>query len=65
MEVDESNAELGLERILKSEAIFAKSEELQATFYAHIPAEVRLVFRNAGKYLNIHSLGQTCEMYDM
>ncbi|KAJ3533367.1 hypothetical protein NM688_g7291 [Phlebia brevispora] len=47
MDVDE---EEGVERGLKFETIFAKSEELQVTFYAHLPAEVKLVLRNADFY---------------
>ena len=45
MDVDEEDT---IERGLKYETIFAKSEELQVTFYAHLPAEVKLVLRNAG-----------------
>ncbi|THG99186.1 hypothetical protein EW026_g3129 [Hermanssonia centrifuga] len=48
MEIDEG-AEV-FERGLKFETIFAKSEELQVTFYAHLPAEVKLVLRNADFY---------------
>ncbi len=48
MEIDEG-AEV-FERGLKFETIFAKSEELQVTFYAHLPAEVKLVLRNAGEW---------------
>ncbi|KAI0341587.1 hypothetical protein BDW22DRAFT_1358408 [Trametopsis cervina] len=47
MDVDERGSEFGIERGLKSETIFAKSEELQVNFYAHLPAEVKLVLRNA------------------
>ena len=48
MDVDERGSELGLERGLKPETIFAKSDELHVTFYAHLPAEVKLVLRNTG-----------------
>ena len=37
-----------MDRILKSETIFAKSTELQVTFYSHLPGEVKQVLRNAG-----------------
>lgn len=49
MDVDERGSELGFERVLKPETIFAKSDELHVSFYAHLPAEVKLVLRNAGK----------------
>lgn len=47
MDVDDE--EDGVERGLRFEAIFAKSAELQVTFYAHLPAEVKLVLRHAGE----------------
>lgn len=46
MDVDGAN-EL-MDRILKSETVFAKSSELQVTFYSHLPTEVKQVLRNAG-----------------
>lgn len=46
MEVDGANDLM--DRILKSETIFAKSSELQVTFYSHLPTEVKQVLRNAG-----------------
>ena len=45
MQVDEEDL---VERGLKFETLFAKSAELQVVFYAHLPAEVKLVLRNAG-----------------
>ena len=49
MDLDESLVEeIAVERGLKFDTIFAKSEELQVSFYAHLPAEVKLLLRNAG-----------------
>ncbi len=48
MDVDERGSEFGSERVLKADTIFAKSEEMQVTFYAHLPEEVKRVLRSAG-----------------
>lgn len=45
MDVDETQ-EL-FDRVAKSEAIFAKSSEMQVSFYAHLPEEVTKILRNA------------------
>ncbi|KAF7796965.1 hypothetical protein EIP86_008153 [Pleurotus ostreatoroseus] len=50
VDVDEDEDEEGVERGLKFETIFAKSAELQVSFYAHLPAEVKLVLRHADFY---------------
>ncbi|EKM55617.1 uncharacterized protein PHACADRAFT_256352 [Phanerochaete carnosa HHB-10118-sp] len=48
MDVDQDAVdEIVVERGLKFETIFAKSDELQVTFYAHLPTEVKLLLRNA------------------
>ena len=46
MDVDEEDI---VERGLKFVDTFAKSEEMQVMFYAHLPAEVKLVLRNASE----------------
>lgn len=46
--MDVDGADELMDRILKSETIFAKSTELQVTFYSHLPGEVKQVLRNAG-----------------
>lgn len=48
MDVDEAADVNGVERALKFDTVFAKSEEMQVSFYAHLPAEVKLILRNAG-----------------
>ena len=48
MDVDDAS-EIVVDRALKLETIFAKSDELQVSFYAHLPVEVKLLLRNAGK----------------
>lgn len=35
----------------KTDVVFAKSEQLQVTFYAHLPAEVKQILHNAGMCL--------------
>ena len=46
MEVDDASEVF--ERGSKTEPVFAKSEELHVTFYAHLPAEVKQALFNAG-----------------
>ncbi|TCD68905.1 hypothetical protein EIP91_009455 [Steccherinum ochraceum] len=53
MDVDGAN-EL-MDRILKSETVFAKSSELQVTFYSHLPTEVKQVLRNADFYADAYT----------
>lgn len=49
MDVDQDAVdEIVVERGLKFETIFAKSDELLVTFYAHLPTEVKLLLKNAG-----------------
>ncbi|GBE81938.1 hypothetical protein SCP_0403120 [Sparassis crispa] len=43
------------ERPLKAETLFAKSEELTATFYASLPVEVKHVLKNTDFYRNAYS----------
>ena len=45
MDVD---AEEQTERGLKPQTIFAKSEELEVSLFAHLPSEVKLALKNAG-----------------
>lgn len=50
MDVDESSSfstERSIGRLTDG-AIFAKSDELAAVFYAHLPIEVNQVLKNAG-----------------
>lgn len=55
MDVDQDAAdEIIVERGLKFETIFAKSDQLQVTFYAHLPTEVKLLLRNAGVYFVVN-----------
>jgi nuclear pore complex protein Nup133 len=57
MDLDDVAEEVIVERGLKFETIFAKSEELQASFYAHLPAEVKLLLRNAGTECGVQLWG--------
>ncbi|KAI0094031.1 Non-repetitive/WGA-negative nucleoporin C-terminal-domain-containing protein [Irpex rosettiformis] len=50
MDVDDRGSEIGLERGLKPDTIFAKSEEMQVSFYAHLPEELKKVLRSADFY---------------
>lgn len=45
MDVDDDDEIRGL----KPETIFAKSPELTATFYSHLPVEVKQVLKSAGE----------------
>ncbi|THH33962.1 hypothetical protein EUX98_g282 [Antrodiella citrinella] len=44
-----------MDRILKSETVFAKSTELQVTFYSHLPGEVKQVLRSADYYQDAYT----------
>ncbi|KAH8107113.1 Non-repetitive/WGA-negative nucleoporin C-terminal-domain-containing protein [Cristinia sonorae] len=44
-----------MDRILKSETVFAKSAEMQVTFYSHLPGEVKQVLRNADFYQDAYT----------
>ena len=48
MDVDETQ-EL-FDRIAKTDAIFAKSNEMQVSFYAQLPEEVTRILRNASMW---------------
>lgn len=51
MAVDETQQMF--DRIAKSDAIFAKSNEMQVSFYAHLPEEVTKILRNASMWTYI------------
>ena len=50
MDVEERDSEFGVERVLKTDTIFAKSEEMQVSFYAHLPEELKMVLRSTGMF---------------
>lgn len=54
MDVDDLSESI-VDRGLKPETIFAKSDELQVSFYAHLPAEVKLLLRNADFYRDAYT----------
>jgi hypothetical protein len=49
MDVDEGNS-VTIERALRSEMVFAMSEELKVTCHAHLPVEVKQALKNAGEH---------------
>jgi hypothetical protein len=54
MDVDERASEFGQDRALRTDTIFAKSEEMEVTFYAQLPEEVKGVLKSAGLFYNRH-----------
>lgn len=58
MDVDDDDEIRGL----KPETIFAKSPELTATFYSHLPVEVKQVLKSAGELVDVSILA--CSNYD-
>lgn len=46
MDVDEGSV---VQSALKSESLFAKSDELYVAFYANLPVEVKQILKNAGE----------------
>jgi hypothetical protein len=48
MDVDEDTLQ-PMERALRQDTVFAKSEEMLVTFHGHLPSEVKHVLKNAGE----------------
>lgn len=48
MDVDDDNTSLIFERAIRSETVFAKSQQMAVSFYSSLPVEVKQVLKNAG-----------------
>lgn len=48
MDVDDDNTSLIFERAIRSETVFAKSQQMAVSFYSHLPVEVKQVLKSAG-----------------
>jgi nuclear pore complex protein Nup133 len=55
MDVDEEAASLIFERAIRTETVFAKSQQLAVSFYSNLPVEVKQILKNSGESLS-HSL---------
>lgn len=48
MDVDDDNTSLIFERAIRSETVFAKSQQMAVSFYSNLPVEVKQVLKSAG-----------------
>ena len=51
MDVDNEAASLIFERAIRTETVFAKSQQLAVSFYSNLPVEVKQILKNSGKPL--------------
>ena len=47
---------------LKTESLFAKSDELYVAFYANLPVEVKQILKNAGEF-HVHIAIEMTDVY--
>lgn len=55
MDVDDEATSLIFERAIRTETVFAKSQQLAVSFYSNLPVEVKQILKNSGESLP-HSL---------
>jgi nuclear pore complex protein Nup133 len=48
MDIDDDNMSLIFERAIRTETVFAKSQQMAVSFYSNLPVEVKQVLKNAG-----------------
>ena len=48
MDVDEEATSLIFERAIRTETVFAKSQQLAVSFYSNLPVEVKQILKNSG-----------------
>ena len=51
MDVDEEATSLIFERAIRTETVFAKSQQLAVSFYSNLPVEVKQILKNSGTSL--------------
>jgi len=51
MDVDDEATSLIFERAIRTETVFAKSQQLAVSFYSNLPVEVKQILKNSGKSL--------------
>lgn len=49
MDVDDEATSLIFERAIRTETVFAKSQQLAVSFYSNLPVEVKQILKNSGK----------------
>lgn len=49
MDVDDEAASLIFERAIRTETVFAKSQQLAVSFYSNLPVEVKQILKNSGE----------------
>jgi len=60
MDVDDEATSLIFERAIRTETVFAKSQQLAVSFYSNLPVEVKQILKSSGKSL-FHSFSG-CEL---
>lgn len=51
MDVDDEATSLIFERAIRTEIVFAKSQQLAVSFYSNLPVEVKQILKNSGEFL--------------
>ena len=51
MDVDDEATSLIFERAIRTETVFAKSQQLAVSFYSNLPVEVKQILKNSGEFL--------------
>ena len=51
MDVDDEATSLIFERAIRTETVFAKSQQLAVSFYSNLPVEVKQILKNSGESL--------------
>jgi hypothetical protein len=51
MDVDDETTSLIFERAIRTETVFAKSQQLAVSFYSNLPMEVKQILKNSGEPL--------------
>ena len=49
MDVDDEGTSLIFERAIRTETVFAKSQQLAVSFYSNLPVEVKQILKNSGE----------------
>ena len=49
--MDDEATSLIFERAIRTETVFAKSQQLAVSFYSNLPVEVKQILKNSGKSL--------------
>ena len=54
--MDDEATSLIFERAIRTETVFAKSQQLAVSFYSNLPVEVKQILKNSGEFSLAFSL---------